>query len=92
VLGTGLDSATVIIRVGVDEDSLRMDGVEHFVEVGVIEASVEMKICGVAVEECAVGFGDANDFNVVAIFDTLKESIGVAVGHADDSDAQRGCG
>src|SRR5438270_11921443 len=32
----------------------------------------------ISVEEFAVRFGDANDFNVVAIFDALEESVGVS--------------
>ena len=92
VFGADFDGAAMVISVGVDEDSLRMRSVEHFVEVGVIETGVEMKIRSVTVEEFAVRFGDANDFNVVAIFDALEESVGVSVGHAGDGDAQRGCG
>ena len=78
----------VIVGGGVDEDGLWLGGAESFVEIGVVEGWVEMKFCGVAVEEGTVGFGDGYDLDVGAIEGVGEEAVGVAVDQAGDDYAE----
>ncbi len=92
VFGADFDGADVIVRVGIDEDGLRLGGGEEFVEIGVVELGIEIKFCGVAIEDRFVGLGDADEFDIVAIFDVIEEAVGVAVGEAGHGDAESGGG
>jgi hypothetical protein len=85
---TDFDRADVVVRVGVDENGLRLCDGEEFVEIGVIKLGIEIKFCGVAIEDGFVGLGDADEFNVVAVFDVREEAVGVPVGEAGHGDAK----
>ncbi len=92
VLGADFDGAAVAAPVGVAEDGLRVGAGEEFGELGVVELGAEIKFCGLAVEDFAVGFGDAEEFDVVAVFDAGEEAVGMAVGQAGHYDFERGGG
>jgi hypothetical protein len=79
VLGTNVYRATMVECVGVDEDGMRVRGGERFIEIGVPQVSVEAELCGVAIEQFAVGLRDGDDLNVLAIFDAREESVSVTV-------------
>ncbi len=92
VFGADFDGADVIVRVGVDEDGLRLRGGEQFVKIGVVHLGVEIKFCGVAIEDGFVGLGDADEFDVVAIFDVREEAVGVSVSEAGHGNSESGSG
>ena len=77
------------VRVGVDEDGLRMGASYEFVEISVIESGRKIVIFRIAVEEGSVGLGNGDEFDVVAILDVLKEAGGVTVSQAGHSDLKR---
>ena len=75
-----LDGPDVVVRVGVDEDRLRLRCGEKFVEVGVIKLGIEMKFRRVAIEDGFVGFGDTElRAHVIAAAMTARPPLGQSV-------------
>ena len=92
MFGADFDGMHVVVRIGVDEDGLRLRRSEKLVEIGVVELWIEMKFCGVAIEDRFVGLGDADEFDVMAILDVIEEAVSVAVSEAGHGDVQSDSG
>jgi len=78
----------MIVRGSVDEDGLRFCDAESFVEIGVIQRGIEMKFCGVAIEDRAVWFSDGDDLDFWAIERVGEEAVGVSVNESGDDYAE----
>ena len=57
-----------------------------------IELWIEIKFRCVAIEDRLIGLGDANEFDIMAIFDVVEKAVGVAVREPGHRNAQSGGG
>ncbi len=86
-----LYSSPMVKGVGVYQDCLRVCCRKRFIEVCMPKICCQGEFCRVAIEDFAVRLDDADDLNIVTVFDVGEESVGMPVREARHGDTKRRC-
>jgi hypothetical protein len=88
VPGADFDYAAMIIRVGVDEDGLRMRLFEHRVQVCKEEISIETVPGCICCGQSLIGFGEPDDLYQRTVQRLIQKAVDMSMDQANDGDAE----